>query len=255
MSVGLKERQERIIQLVQQRGEVPFAEIRNLFPDVSEVTIRRDLETLNHSKQLVRVYGAVKSIRSLVSPQEDEYYIRSASHVKEKDLIARKAIGLLQDNMAIFVDSGTTMVQLCRQIPDRHFIVYTIGISCATQLYHLKNAVCYLLGGQINNTGQCVYGTMTMDVLRNMTFDFAFFGTSGYVPGKGFSSSLPDDYLLRKEVIRHATHSAVLMDSSKYGRSGTFLYARPENVEYLVSDGNLPPVAMKEFVTAGTKVL
>jgi len=255
MSVGLKERQEQIIQLVQQRGEVPFVEIRNLFPDVSEVTIRRDLETLNHSKQLVRVYGAVKSIRSLVSPQEDGYFIRSSSHVKEKGIIAQKAIGLLKDNMSIFVDSGTTMVQFCQQIPDRHFVIYTIGISCATQLYRLKNAICYLLGGQINNTGQCVFGTMTMDVLRNMTFDIALFGTSGYVPGKGFSSSLPDDYLLRKEVILHAEHTAVLMDSSKYGRTGTFLYAGPEDVEYLISDGNLPSEALKEFSIAGTTVL
>ncbi len=110
-------RREIIQEFVDQNHDVSFARIRDLFPNVSEMTIRRDLEHLSQSHKIIRVLGGARSVGSLLTTSEDAYTKRSLTHADGKKLIAQKARELVQPDSTIFLGSGTTTFQLAKLFP------------------------------------------------------------------------------------------------------------------------------------------
>lgn len=108
------ERRESILRFVNERGSASFSEIRVQLPDVSEMTIRRDLEFLSQENRLIRVLGGAKSVGSLVGTAEDAYTKRSGVQAEDKTFIAQKALQLLKPDSTVFLSSGTTMYQLAK---------------------------------------------------------------------------------------------------------------------------------------------
>ena len=102
-------RREIIQEFVDQNHDVSFARIRDLFPNVSEMTIRRDLEHLSQSHKIIRVLGGARSVGSLLTTSEDAYTKRSLTHADGKKLIAQKARELVQPDSTIFLGSGIVL--------------------------------------------------------------------------------------------------------------------------------------------------
>ena len=78
----------------------------------------------------------------------------------------------------------------------------------------------------------------------------------GYLPGKGFTTSVIEDYILRQTIVKNSDTTAILMDSTKFGRTGvsTFTFAAPEMIRYVISDDALPFKAREEFESHGIPV-
>jgi len=254
MSLALIKRQEEIVDLVRQKKTVTFTQLKEHFPDVSEITIRRDLVLLDKNKQLVRVHGGAKSIDALFSV-EDTYLSRSSQNMDNKRIIAEKAIPFLKENTSVFIDSGTTLTQMCSILPDKPFLIYTNSISCAMELTRLKSALSYMLGGRINLNSFCVDGSSSLAAIHNVNFDIGLFGTTGYVCGKGFATGIPEEYELKHLALEHCERVIVLMDSSKFGVSSTFFFASPKDVDVVISDGHLSQRALEEFAQQNIKVV
>ena len=249
------ERQKKIEDYVNVHNEADFSHIRNLFPDVSEMTIRRDMEFLSKNNRIIRVLGGAKSVSYLVRSSEDAFMQRSTSHEAEKQLIARKALQLIEPGSTIFLGSGSTANELARIFPNGNYTIVTTGMNCAIELSSLSMASVLMLGGAVNKNSFCVNGSLATSMLETMSFDLAFLGVSGYAPGHGFCTSVVEDYVLRQRIISQSDTTAILMDSSKVGRKSIYTFAGTGDVEYVISDENLDPETITELTTAGITVL
>lgn len=248
-------RQELMAEFIRQERSVTFEQLKSQFPEVSEITIRRDLEVLDHSKQIVRVYGGARSINALYSVVDDAFLNRSMRNVEAKKLISQKAVELLNENTSIFIDAGSTLTEFCRQIPDKNYLIYTSGLSCLIELTRLSKSMVYMLGGKLDTNSYCINGQNSLTMVRDVNFKTGFFGATGYVPGKGFTTGLPEEYELKSNIVERCERVIMLIDTSKFGVSSTFFFAKPQQVDVVVSDGNLPEEALEEFKRYEIKVM
>lgn len=249
------ERQQKIIEFVEKNREASFHEIHALFSDVSEMTIRRDLETLSKEEKIIRVLGGAKSISSLSTALESAYNQRSMEQAEEKKLIAKKAVALINNQPSIFIGSGTTTHELAKLIPNANSTITTTGLNCAITMSALEDATIVSAGGCINKNSFSVFGSLAAEMVSDLHFDIAFLGVSGYIPGKGFCTSVLDDYVLRQAIISSSDCVVILMDSSKIGKTGICTFADLKSINYVISDGKLSQSVIQEFNASGIKVL
>ena len=113
----MEQRRNQIVELVNRKGSISFAQLKEAFPSVSEMTLRTDLKALDEARRVVRVHGGVKSVEQVVGT-DDLLSRRSARNAEAKQIIAEKATALLRPNTTLFLDSGSTATAVARCIPD-----------------------------------------------------------------------------------------------------------------------------------------
>ena len=133
---SMETRRNAIVELINEHGTVSFAQIKKAFDPVSEMTLRTDLKILDEAKRIVRVHGGAKSVQVVVGT-DDYLSKRAVRNIPGKQRIAEKALSLLRPDTTIFLDSGSTTTILARQFPDQSNLIYTTGLSCATELANL----------------------------------------------------------------------------------------------------------------------
>ncbi|MBS6643015.1 MAG: DeoR/GlpR transcriptional regulator [Clostridiaceae bacterium] len=250
----MEERRKAIVELINAQGFVPFAELKEHFPNVSEMTLRRDLEYLDRTKKIVRIHGGAKSLDVLIRT-EDFFANRSVCHIEEKRLIASKAITLLEPGSVIFIDSGSTATEFCRNFPDGTYTIFTNSISCAYELASLSQAKIHILGGQLNNTSLSIIGSRTTAYLETINFSTAFFGVTGYSNTRGFTCGEEEEFKLKTTILRKSERVVMMMDSSKVGIVSTFTFATMQDASIIVSDGRLNPATLRQAEQFHVKVI
>ena len=251
---SMEMRRDAIVQLVNEKGSVRFSQIKEAFPNVSEMTLRTDLKALDEEKKILRVHGGARSVQVIIGT--DGFLNRKSVHnISEKQEIARKALTLLHPDTTIFLDSGSTTTAFARQIPDRSYLIYTTGLSCATELANLSKPTVMLPGGKLNRYSQSVFGYSAIRELERVNFDQAFLGVTGFHPSVGFSCGISDEALLKETAIRQSGQVIALMDSSKIDVKCSFSFCRLSDIDVVVSDGKLPEEFFDECRKFGVQVL
>jgi len=134
-------RQEQMREYIEQRNLVTIKELQALFPSVSLMTIHRDLDALEAGGFVVKFRGGAKSVRLADDP---EFHVRVRENNEGKQIIAQKALKLIQPHTSIFLDAGTTNLLLAKSLPDINLNVITTGPSIALELAKLHNPVVTL---------------------------------------------------------------------------------------------------------------
>ena len=251
---SMEMRRDAIVQLVNEKGSVRFSQIKEAFPNVSEMTLRTDLKALDEEEKILRVHGGARSVQVIIGT--DGFLNRKSVHnISEKQEIARKALTLLHPDTTIFLDSGSTTTAFARQIPDRSYLIYTTGLSCATELANLSKPTVMLPGGKLNRYSQSVFGYSAIRELERVNFDQAFLGVTGFHPSVGFSCGISDEALLKETAIRQSGQVIALMDSSKIDVKCSFSFCRLSDIDVVVSDGKLPEEFLDECRKFGVQVL
>lgn len=250
----LDERRARIVEIVNKKGTVSFSTLMSMFPEVSEMTLRKDLKSLDAARKIVRIHAGARSLDTIHgsdAPLEQ----RLGQNIEKKQQIARKARALIEENAAIFLDSGSTMTALARQFPDIPCTVFTGGLSCATELSSLKNPEIYLLGGRLNKGSLSVRDTRLAQELADVYFDIAFIAVNGFSMENGFCCKSASRWEMERAVIRRSAKAVVLMDSSKEGKIRTFSICGAEQIDTLVSDDGLRQETRAYLEQRGVDVL
>lgn len=240
---SMESRRNAIVELINKNGTVKFTQMKKVFPDVSEMTLRTDLKALDAAGQIVRIHGGAKSVQVVIGT-DDFINKRSVRNIQAKQRIARKALQLLRPNTNIFLDSGSTTTEFARIFPDQSNLIYTSGLTCATELANLERPSVTLPGGNLNRYSLSVYGHAAIRELERVNFAQTYLGVTSFSYHTGFTCGSNDEALLKQTAIRQSAETIVLMDSSKIGAISSFNICRLENVDILVSDDLLP----EEFV-------
>src|SRR5512142_1258599 len=145
--VPTPERQKQILSLLEQQGRLSVAEIVQQF-SISEATARRDLETLASQGKAQRVHGGVISVEQ--APPELPILDREREQTDEKSRIGRAAASLVTDKETVFLGSGTTVLEVARNLRDRkHLTVITNSLPVLNMLAGLKEITVISLGGML----------------------------------------------------------------------------------------------------------
>lgn len=235
------ERRQRIADWVRQSGSVRVAELAAHF-DVSEVTIRADLARLEKDQLLVRDHGgatAVESHREVTSllAIEARYSLQRA----EKQRIAEAAAHLVQPGDTIFLDAGTTVVEMIPFLASvTPLTIVTNAVPIAVNAAATTSAEVILLGGTFNRVSASNLGAMTERSLGEFLVDRLFLGTQAADVAHGLTDTTIEIANLKRAMIRGAREVVLLADATKWGASGFIKVAPLSAIHAVISDGSLP---------------
>ena len=157
----MEKRRQAIRDIVNQLGEVNFTQLRELFPEVSDVTLRKDLKFLDETQQLIRVHGGAKSL-----PHVLNFHYRSTLHREEKQLIATKAAKLINPHDSLFITSGTTCVELASVLPAFPLYVFTDGLNTAASFPFSPDINVEIFGGEVDLNVMRIGGSSVLNALE-----------------------------------------------------------------------------------------
>ena len=230
-------RQEQMKNFIEKQNVVTIKQLRQLFPEVSLMTIHRDLDHLEACGTVVKFRGGARSVRHKGDP---EFNVRMRQNNLEKSVIAQKALQLIQPNTAIFLDASTTNLALAKILPDINLNIVTTGPSIALELCRLHNPVVTMCCGTINRKNLAVSGQNTLEMLENINIDVAFIGVSGCSVEAGFTCGTEGDMLVKQMVIQKARTSVAMCGREKFSCLMPYTFAKICDVDYLISDQTLP---------------
>ena len=247
-------RREKIRKYIQEKGAVSIKELTELFPDVSVMTIHRDLAKLEEERLIIRTRGGAMAINHH-GVTEGQLETRMQSNVVEKREIAQKAVGLIYTDSTVFFDAGTSCMALAQALPDIELNIFTTAPNIAVELSHLVNPTIHMCGGTLNRANQAVSGASTLAMLGHINIATAFIGVSGYTQDGGFTCGKEDEMQVKRLIMKKAARKVILMDSSKCGKIFPYMFGEMEDVDYIISDGNLPEEFLKLAEEANVIVL
>ena len=230
-------RQARIKEYIEHKSVATIKELHALFPDVSLMTIHRDLDVLERSGAVIKVRGGAKAVRHAADLGFD---IRLEENIDGKLSIAQKALQLIQPYSSIFLDAGTTSLILAQNWPDMSLNIVTTGPNIAIDLCHLSNPTVTMCCGTLNRKNQALSGINTLQMLEKINIDTAFIGVSGCSAESGFTCGTEADMLVKQLVIQKARTSVILCDHTKFSRLMPYTFASFADVKYMVCDGPVP---------------
>jgi len=250
-----EERRRAIEQLVSSKGEALLSELEELFPEISSMTLRRDLIYLEKIGIVRRTRGGAISVSRINKPYEDAFSRRAQRDVVAKRAICRQALGLLTPDSTIFLDSGSTLMYFAQMIPDENCLIVTTGPNIALELAAKAKPDILLLGGRLRRNTLSVSGAWAAAVLEKINIDTAFMAASGYSNDVGFTSGSIEESEIKSLVLAKAKTRVMLMDKSKAFRVLPFTFATMENIEYLISDAGLPDEIIQKAEKSNVKII
>lgn len=245
-------RQNRISSYISSRQVVTIKELQALCPEVSLMTIHRDLDVLVRAGVVQKVRGGAKAV---VHTGEPGFDIRIQENNDGKSVIAQKALSLIPSQGSVFLDASTTNLILAKNLPDASLNIFTTGPNIAMELCRLSNPVVTLSGGIMNRKSMALSGKNTLDMLERINIDLAFIGVSGCSADTGFACGRESDMLVKRLVIRKARTSVMVCDHVKFTRLMPYTFAEFADVDYLISDEPLPENIRQAAEAAGVKIL
>ncbi len=245
-------RLEKMKDHIEKKNVVTIKELQEMFPEVSLMTIHRDLDALAEDGVLVKFRGGAKSVHHNGDPEFD---VRISENNAGKLIIAQKAMELLQPHSSIFLDASTTNLMLARSLPDINLNIFTTGPSIALELCRLHNPAVTLCCGTINRKNLALSGQNTLEMLEKINIDMAFSGVSGCSVDAGFTCGTEGDMLVKRLVINKARTSVVMCTKEKLKCLMPYTFANFSDVDYLISDEPLPAAFLAAAKEAKLKIL
>lgn len=245
-------RQKKICDHIESRQIVTIKELQTLFPDVSLMTIHRDLDALEASGAIVKVRGGARAVRHSGDPG---FEVRLRENNEGKAAMAQKALTLIQPGCTVFLDASTTNLMLARAMPDINLNIFTTGPNIAIELCKLQNPSITLCCGNLNRKTMSLSGQNTLDMLERINIDLAFVGVSGCNAEAGLTCGTEGDMAVKALVLRKARTKVIMCDKGKFSRLMPYTFARFSDVDFLVSDGPVPETIISQANTNGVTIL
>lgn len=235
MSKTTKIRRDEISKMVLSESEVKVKELARIF-NVSTETIRKDLNYLDEMKVLSKTHGGAKSINDYFWLPVD---VKMQENVDVKRIVARKALDFIEDNTVIFLDAGSTMIQLAKLLKIKQgltVVTNSIVVSnIALEAGH--NVIC--LGGIVQKRGKCMVGVYANMMLENMHINTMITGTDGFKGMSGPTTFSLEEVDIRKHAMKNSDKKVLVCDASKFSKTSTYQYAKFEEYDYLVTNESL----------------
>lgn len=235
-----RERRKRILEALNTQYTIKVADLsRDLF--VSEATIRRDLEKLERSGHLKRIYGGAMQVGSIDT--ETPVDVRRQLNAGAKEKISQLAVREIRSGQVISMDSSTTVLYLVPHLRAfENLTVLTHGVRTVEELQHFKNINLYCSGGLMLRNSYSFAGEFARRFFSSFYTDISFFACKGISMEHGISWAYDEEAALRKIMLNNTKKRILLCDSTKFDSTYTSTMFGFESIDILITDKDPGPV-------------
>jgi DeoR family transcriptional regulator, fructose operon transcriptional repressor len=249
-------RQKAIVDCFEQREELSYRELAEMF-NTSSMTIRRDVEELCRRGVAAKTIGGVRQVDRSSFLSESPLASRLAKQKAEKRAIARCAVGLIEPGQTIYLDGGTSSVELARRVAShcKNVTIVTNSALICMELGRSRQNSIIGIGGQYEPSNLCFVGPSTEDSARQYFVDLAFFSTKGLLAEEGTFESFEPTYRVKQIIARQCREVAVLADHTKFGERALCKVLDISQINTVVTDDRTPIEQRTALELGGRRVL
>lgn len=222
-----EKRQEEILKLLETLGSVTVQELKERL-NVSESTIRRDLNELDEKGALIKVFGGAVQAEPELNTTEEMVSSRLSQNREEKERIGRYAASLIEPGDFVYLDAGTTTGAMIPFLEEKDAFYVTNAVSHALQLAG-KGFRVTLTGGEVKAATEAMVGNEAYVSLQKYNFTKGFFGANGVSRAFGFTTPDVNEAMIKECAIRHTRKPYILCDSGKFHQVSTVTFAAFED--------------------------
>ena len=237
-----EERYAAILHILEEKKAISVTELAKIL-DISESTVRRDLNSLHRSGRLSKVHGGATAIGGF---HEDSMRQKADQHIPEKIAIAREAANLIEPGDFVYLDAGTTTLHIIDFLEDKEVSYVTNGLPQAKKLASNGFNVV-IIGGELKALTEAVVGVQAIKGLSKYNFTKGFFGANGISTKAGYSTPDYNEGLVKSEALLHSKKAYILADSSKFNRISPITFAKLSSAT-IITD-NLPDKKYRDYTT------
>ncbi len=249
------DRRNAVRGLLASKPFVSLHELEIMFPNVSSMTLRRDIEYFENQGEAIKVRGGARSMKFITTSMEDTFSLRLSENPDAKEKVALAAIDLIETGRSLFLDSGTTMLKLASLLPDERLTVTTTGPNIAMELIKKNQPIVNIVGGMLNRDNISVSGNQALRQIGDINIDIAFIVPSGISAQNGLTSGNYSECELKKLVVQKARKVVILMDSSKLDKILPYTFADISDVNTIITDKALPDDMTVQAEKSGCEIL
>jgi Transcriptional regulators of sugar metabolism len=203
---------------------------------VSKETIRRDLSELQTQGKVLRNHGRAKYIHRENQDSGDPFHIRLKSHYAHKADVAREALSWIEEGMIIALDASSTCWYLARQLPDINLHVFTNSHPICQELGKREHIQLISSGGQLERKYGCYVNPSLISQLKPLDIDLFIFSCEGIDSSGALWDSNATNADFKSTLLKRASQSLLLIDKSKFNRSGEARIGHLDDVTHIISD-------------------
>lgn len=245
-----KERQAYILQQINIHNKVLSSDL-SVQMNVSEDTIRRDLQELDEQGKITKVHGGALSKAFHFTLQSNVVYQQT-----EKRMIAQKAIALLRDGMFILLSGGTTIVEMVKILPKELNVTFiTVSLPVALELLNHPNCQVVFLGNLLSKNAQIAIGAEVVTRLNEITADICFLGTNSIDAEKGITDLEWEVIEVKKAMINSALKTVSLAISEKVNTVQRLQVCKLEAIHTLITELDSTDPRLAPYKEAGLQIL
>jgi DeoR/GlpR family transcriptional regulator of sugar metabolism len=245
------ERLRQITEATRDAGEVTVSALATL-TGASEMTIRRDLETLATQGVLERYRGGARTL--LLRGEEPPFALRATEGVEAKRRIAQAVADLLADGESVVLDSGTTCVEVAHTLRDRRLTVMPLSLHAANVLVGAPSLTLLFPGGAPRPGELALTGPLTEASLAALRFDTAIIGCCGLTTANGVTGYDLADAAVKRAAMQSSNRVIAVADASKFTRTALAVVAPMSKLDMVVTDTEAPEEELAELRAAGVLV-
>lgn len=247
-------RRAEILEMLRHRRAIRSEEVAATL-GVSVETVRRDLEHLDHAGELVRVHGGAVPVQ-VAAVSEPPFEARTSLAAASKQAIGRAAAGLVQAARTVFLDVGTTAMQVAHSMSgDAHATVITPSFRVAEILAQHPTITVMVPGGIVRNGDLAISGATAVDFLQDISPDVALLGSGGLTAERGLTDFELAEIPLKRVALHNSARAYVLADSTKIGVVAPYRVCGLAELTGVVTDAEISPADQENLTAAGLEVL
>ena len=246
------ERQQQILSILEARGTVRTIDLAEEF-QVTDETIRRDLQILSDNHQLARVHGGASSLSG--RPALQSFTERAALNTESKQAIAAAALQFITPGQTYAFDSSTTACALVGILPEHPFRVVTNAYAVIHRLVNFENVDLISTGGRYDPKTQTFIGGDSIETLARHNINTAFISCVGVDPARGISEGFEQQATFKEQLVQYAEKVILLADSTKFNQRSDYFFAKLSQIDRIITDSGIAPQSVKDFKAAGCEVM
>ncbi len=249
------QRREKVREILISKPFTSLQELEERFPEVSSMTLRRDIEYFEDRGDVIKVRGGARAMHFITLTLEDSYYKRSLENIEGKEKIAKTAVRYIESGRSLFFDSGTTLMQMVPHLPDSKLTISTSDPNIALALVKRDNIVVNIIGGSLNKSNLSLSGLPAQNYVQGTNIDVAFISPSGFSLECGFTSGNYNESLVKNAVVQKARIVVMLVESGKLEKSMPNTFAELKDIDILITDKEPGSEVRKACVSAGVRLI
>ena len=244
------ERQQKILNEVYLRNRILLTDMAEQL-NVSADTIRRDVKELDQKQMLKKVHGGAISLGFITNNGSVDVY-----DLEEKRLIANKALPLISDDAVIFIDGGTTCMELAKMIPVRKKITcFTVSLPIAIELVKKQNINLIFIGGKISQDSHMSISIGAVNEISQIKFDYSFISTGYIDPNHGLSEFDWEVVQIKRAIIKASRKTVLLCISKKFNSQQKYKCVDVNDIDTMVTELDLEDIRLDPFKNLSINLL